>query len=145
MSRHYDTMAYAIGMAKERIVSAMMQYVLEEGEKFSDYHRIEFGIEEEEDGAKVLKVMDIFNNGGCYFPWTEQHQVDDDCGWYTYAFHCLYVVEEDGIRYLKYYMLWNDGTEYNENESEPEHDYVDTLPLQVLDKLISFIGRYDRK
>lgn len=152
MSRNYETMTYAINTAKERIVWALKDYVMEVGEEFSDYHRDEFGIEEEEDGAKVLKVLNIFDNGGCYFPWTELHQVESAegveagccCGWYSYAFHCLYVIEQDGVLHLKYYMLWNNGTEYNSNESEPDHGHVGTLQLQVLDKLIAYIGEYDR-
>ena len=145
MSRHYETMSYAIGMAKERIVWAIKDYVMKAGDEISDYHRTEFGLDEEEnEGIKILKVLNIFDNGGCCFPWTEQHQVDNGSSWYTYAFHCLYVVEENGIQGLKCYMLWNEGSEYDENESEPDHDFVDSLPLQVLDKLIAFIGRYDR-
>lgn len=151
MSRHNETMTYAIGMATDRIVNALMQYVMAVGNDFTetDYYRNEFGIDDdEEEGVSVLKVLDIFNNGGCYFPYTDLCQVDEegknDIYWYSYAFHCLYVIERDGIRYLKYYMLWNNGKEYNSDESEPDHGYVDMLSLQVLDKLVSFIGQYDQ-
>ena len=149
MSRHYEKMKHAIELAKENIVNALMQYVMNVGEDFSDYHRNEFGIEEEEDeeDVKVLKVLNIFDNGGCYFPWTNSCQVDkkgmEDFYWHTFAFHCLYVVEQDGIRDLKYYMLWNGGKEYHEEISEPDHDYVSTLPLQVMDRLIEYVNQYE--
>lgn len=143
MSKSYDAMVFSIEKAKEIITHAIMQYVLDKGEDFTDYDRNEFGIEEEDEG-KVLKMLDIFNNGGCYFPWTDQHAVDDDNGFYHYAFQCLYVVEDEyHQRYLKYYMFYSEGTEFDEDGSEPDHDYVDSLPLQILDKLISFIASYD--
>ena len=141
----YDTMSFAIGMAKDRIIHAIKQYVLDKGEDYCDYDRDEFGIDEEDEG-KVLKVLDILNNGGCYFPLTVSHAVDNNTKFEHYDFQCLYVVkDEDGQRYLKYYMLYSEGTEFDEEGSEPEHECVDCLPLQVLDKLISFIGYYDQK
>lgn len=144
MNRSYEKMSFSIQSSTERIVDAMMNYVLEVGEDFSDYHRDEFGIDEEDDeDVKVLKVLDIFNNGGCYFPVTDSCQVDENSGWYSYAFHCLYVVEQDGERFLKYYMLWNGGKEYDSDVSEPDHDCVITLPLQVLGKLFLFMGKFD--
>ena len=141
MSRHYEKMKHAIELAKENIVNALMQYVMNVGEDFSDYHRNEFGIEDEEDeeDVKVLKVLNIFDNGGCYFPYTHSCQVEDGDTWYSCAFHCLYVVEQDGARYLKYYMLYNVGREYDENDSEPDHDDVCALSLQDLDKLVRYI------
>ena len=140
--KHYESMVYSIGIAKERIVHAIKEYVKAAGEDFNEYHRDNFGIDEE-DGIEVLKVFSIYDNGGCYFPWTYRCQVDEDSEWYSCAFHCLYVVKEDGVERLKYYLLENCGKEYDSNVSEPDHDYADELPLQILDKLISFIELYD--
>lgn len=141
----YETMAFAIGMAKDRIIHAIKQYVLDKGEDYCDYDRDEFGIEEETEG-KVLKVLDILNNGGCCFPWSGSHVVDNNTQFDHYAFQCLYVVEDKYHQHhLMYYMLYSEGTEFDDEGSEPEHDYVDSLPLQVIDKLIAFIECYDRK
>lgn len=142
MKSSCEVLESVVNNAKSSIIDTMIQYIMKFGEDFNvtDYYRETFGInDDEEEGVEVLKVLDIYNNGGCYFPWTHRCQVDDDCDWYTYAFQCLYVIRENGNLYLKYYMLWNDGVLYDSDNSEPDHDLVYTLPLQVVEKLLSFI------
>ena len=109
-----------------------------------DYYRNEFGLDEEEmeEDTKILCVLDFFNAGGCYFPVTGSFQVDSESEWVTKAFYCLYVVEERGDRRLKYYAFENDGMEYDEDESEPDHGYVECLTLQELDKLCNCVADY---
>lgn len=129
--------------AKATMVEAIKQFVLTYGEDFSNYYRDEMGIDDEEDGeATVCGVIDIFNNGGCYFPTTTSFQVEQDTRWESVAFHCLYVVEEDGDRELMYYALYNDGMEYDSDISEPEHGYVRDLSYEELVKLIKWLDDY---
>jgi hypothetical protein len=133
----------AIEIARLSMLNSIKRFVLEYGDDFSetDYYRNEFGLEECDD-EKVLKVIDIFNNGGCYFPTTTSFQVEQDTRWESVAFHCLYVVEEDGERELMYYALYNDGMEYDSDISEPEHGYVRDLSYEELVKLIKWLDDY---
>lgn len=143
----------SIKICKQTLAVAMAKFVMQHGEDFSDncdYYRNEFGIDEDmEDGVEVLKVIDIFNNGGCYFPHSSCYQMrkpieleGDETMWYSVAFHCLYVVKEFDFIRLKFYALENFGPEYNSDESEPYHDYVETLSLQELEKLADWLQCY---
>ena len=74
MSESIRTLENAIKEAKSVLVKAMMKVVMEHGDDFHDfydYYYNEFGIVEEEDeeNTKVLKIIDMFNNGGCCFPY----------------------------------------------------------------------------
>ena len=73
MSDSIRRLESSIKEAKNAIVNAMMKVVMEHGydfHNFYDYYYNDFGIVEEEDeeNTKVLKIIDIFNNGGCCFP-----------------------------------------------------------------------------
>lgn len=143
----------AIEICRQTLAVGMAKFVMQHGEDYSDncdYYRNEFGINEDvEEGVEVLKVIDILNNGGCYFPLSRCYQMrkpieieGDETMWYSVAFHCLYVVKEFGFIRLKYYALENFGPEYNSDESEPYHNYVETLSLQELEKLSDWLQCY---
>lgn len=134
---------------KGRLVGHLFSLTMAYGEDFhesADYYRNEFGMDEEEteEGTKILKVLDFYNAGGCYFPVTGDFQVNEDSEWVTKAFYCLYVVKEkDKIR-LKYYAFENDGMEYDSDESEPDHGDAKGLTLQELAKLTDCVYDFIR-
>ena len=144
----------AIKTAKNTLVNAMINIVMEYGDDFHDsydYYRNDFGIDEEEteENTKVLKIIDIFNNGGCCFPYGYMYNVTipskgkkTKIYWYTSAFWGLYVVEEYKKLYLKYYRFENEGMKYNSYESEPDHYYAINLTLQELEKLMKYLLDY---
>ena len=140
--------------ACDTLVAAMLQVVMEHGDDFHDhydYYLNEFGIDEEEteENTKVLKIIDIFNHGGCCFPQAFLRHVifpDKDkeswIYWLTVAFWGLYVVEVDGKLSLKYYCFYNEGMEYDSDISDPDHDYVSNLSLQELEILSGYLMAY---
>lgn len=153
MSKGYFRVDEALDGAKRMLVDALTDYVMWSGEDFHesyDYYRDEFGIDEEEteEGTDVLKIVNIFDNGGCYFPFSRRRDLisTEDGGevdWFSVAFYALYVVEEFGVKRLKYYALCNQGNWYNSDKSEPDHGYATGLSLQALEKLSEFILVYD--
>lgn len=153
MSKGFFRVNEAMDGAKRMLVNALTDYVMWSGEDFHesyDYYRNEFGIDEEEteENTKVLKIVNIYDNGGCYFPFSKRRDltsVEDggEIDWFSIAFYALYVVEEYGVKQLKYYALWNQGNRYNSDVSEPDHGYVIELLLQELEKLATFILDYD--
>ena len=144
----------AIKGAKRTLVNAMMKVVMECGEDFHDsydYYRNDFGIDEEEteDNTKVLKIVDMYNGWGCCFPHAYMHHETFPTGdkeswleWHSFAFWGLYVVKEDNKLYLKYYVLHNEGMEYDSDISEPDHNYAQTLSLDELEKLSGYLKCY---
>ena len=154
MSESITALKSAIEEAKRILVNAMMQVVMEHGEDFHnnyDYYFNDFGINEEEteDNTKVLKIIDMYNGGGGCFPHAYMHHETFPTGdkeswleWYSFAFWGLYVVEEENKLYLKYYVLYNEGMEYDSDISEPDHDYAQTLSLDELEKLSEYLKCY---
>ena len=147
------------------LVSKLKEYVKEHGEDFDcdDYYRNEFGIDEcDEDGVTITKVLDFFNNGGCYFPTTSKILADIDTYKETadeireqldnnfthWAFQCLYVEVDDNRELakenLKYYTLYNGGIDFKDSLSEPDHDYVNNLLLEVICNIIQVIEYQER-
>lgn len=121
--------------AHEMLVNALTEYVRENGEEMSDYFYDEHGIDEEdEEGVKVVKVLDV-SESGCHFACQHSVNREDSCvddRFYHYAIWSLYIVREaDGTERLKYYMFHSDGIEYEE-DSEPDHDYVSSLTIADL-------------
>lgn len=146
----------AMQSAKDTITQALLDYVMEKGADFHecyDYYRNDFGIDEEEydeEGTEVLKILNMFDNNGCHFPYSHSYTMDDaelsdKDEWKSVAFWALYVVREDEELRLKYYALENDGKYYDSDESEPDHAYVNGLSLQELEKLAYFVFDYDKK
>jgi hypothetical protein len=154
MNESIRTLENAIKEAKNAIVNAMMKVVMEHGYDFHDsydYYYNDFGIVEEEyeENTKVLKIVDMFNNGGCCFPHAYMyHQTiptDDKesvTEWCSLAFWGLYAVKENNILRLKYYVLYHEGMEYDSDISEPDHDYVESLSLDELEKLSQYLLEY---
>lgn len=142
------------------LVDKLKEFVKENGEEIGDYERNEFGLDEDEqDGVTLTKVLNFFDNGGCYFPTTRkvltefepwsQESVEDAAEelsdkFMYWTFQCLYIeVDEDLTtkENLKYYTFYNDGTYFSDGFSEPEHDYVFNLPLEVVCKIIDVIDK----
>ena len=154
MSESISVLKSAIEEAKRILVNAMIKVVMEHGEDFHnnyDYYFNDFGINEEEteDNTKVLKIIDMYNGGGCCFPHAYMHHETFPTGdkeswleWHSFAFWGLYVVEEENKLYLKYYVLYNEGMEYDSDISEPDHDYAQTLSLDELEKLSGYLQCY---
>ena len=55
------------------------------------------------------------------------------------------MVEEDGKLYLKYYLFYNEGMEYDSDISDPDHDYASNLSLQELEMLSGYLMAYVRQ
>ena len=154
MSESIRTLESAIKEAKNVLVNAMMKVVMEHGEDFHDsynYYFNDFGIDEEEteENTKVLKIIDMFNNGGCCFPHAYMyHQIlptedkESKIEWCSLAFWGLYVVKENNMLNLKYYTFYNEGMEYDSDISDPDHDYAHTLSLDELEKLSEYLFAY---
>lgn len=142
--------------AKKQLVKAIMKYVRENGEEMSEYFYNEFGMNEEDDGEKIIKVLDVSGPGCCF---SCQNKANDSMEidlhnmrhtpsfiyWHLNRmfYHCaiwaFYIVKDtEGKERLKYYMFHNEGTQYEE-DSEPDHDYVDNLGLQDLHYIIEAI------
>ena len=154
MNESISELESAIKTAKNTLVNAMTNIVMKYGDDFHDsydYYCNDFGIDEEEteENTKVLKIIDMFSNGGCCFSYGYMHNVTiptkrkkTKIYWYTSAFGGLYVVEEDKKLYLKYYRFDNEGRKYNSYESEPDHYYVTALTLEELEKLMKYLLDY---
>ncbi len=152
-------------MAQEMLVQAIMDYVREHGEDYTNeplpsYYYNEFGIDDEEDGCKVTKLLNLFDNGGCYFAIQERVNDDDvetyweggdykDAAWCCFHYHAywaFYIVRDaDGEERLKYYQFDNQGLIFDDDGSEPDHDYVDGMSLAELNYIIEAISEYDKK
>ena len=132
-------------LAKSQLVTALQLFVMEHGEEMSDYYYNEFGMyEEDEEGVKILKVLNVSDTGCCF---ACQRNVNDDTledlqdederldalseVFYHYTIWSIYAVREKDKILLKYYMFCNDGVYYTE-DSDPDHGYVDTLSLADL-------------
>ena len=154
MSESISALQRALEEACDTLVATMLQVVMEHGEDFHehyDYYRDEFGIDEEEteENTKVLKIIDIFNHGGCCFPQALiQHVIFSDMdkesriNWLSIAFGGLYVVEVDGKLLLKYYLFYNEGMEYDSDISDPDHNYASNLSLHELEMLCGYLMAY---
>jgi len=141
---------------QEQLIKVLTEYVREHGEEMSDYFYDEFGMEEEdEEGVKITHVLNT-SEMGCFF--ARQFKVNDetlkdigrhDEGFEIFdklekSFHyatywAFYIVKDaDGNENLKYYCFYNDGVCYQE-DSDPDHDYVERLSLDELHYIIAAI------
>ncbi len=136
----------------------LLQHVKENGEDITDYERNEFGLDEDEqDGVTLTKVLNFYDNDGCYFPVArkilpdvstdENTKIADelDNTFEHYAFLCLYIEIDENIspmENLKYYCLYNNGVGFKYS-SEPDHGYVNNLPLEIVCKIVDVIRYTD--
>ena len=139
---------------KSILVEKLKEYVKENGKDVTDYDRNVFGFDDDDSDCTITKVLSFYDNDGCYFPTTNgflsefnpfdkttDQLVNELSEKFSYwAFQCLYIKIEDGEEMLKYYTFYNDGTWFSENLAEPEHEYVDTLPLEVICNIIKVIN-----
>lgn len=141
------------------LVDAILQFVRENGEDLTDYEINEFGLDEGRDGEEnITKVYNFFDNGGCYFyepsafnddtleDINEENFYDKTYEGTTYsAYQCLYiVVDANGNESLKYYRFTNGGLNFDDDQSEPDHDYAAKLPLLDLNYIITAIGNIEK-
>ncbi len=144
----------ALFSAKMHVINALTEYVRKNGEKMSEYFYDEYGIEEEDNGDKIVSVLDFYNSNGCYFaeqvcvnvPELADIEETDDYILQEYfcshAFYCLYLVKEkNGSEQLKYYCLFNSGVVYNSDESDPDHGYVAGLSMASLENICNAIAQ----
>lgn len=144
--------------ATDIIVNAIKQYVMENGEEPTWYENHQFGLDDENDDEHVvIKVLNFFDNGGCYFFEPDSLNSDvcediNDENWsdrlYQAVTHtsyqCLYIVETvEGDYELKYYRFTNGGINWDDDQSEPDHGYVANLNLLDLHYLISAIKKIE--
>ena len=139
------------------LANAILDFVREYGEDgVSDYEINEFGLDEGLNGEGVItKIWNFFDNGGCYFFEPNSINSDDLDGineenYYDKlyegvthtAYLCLYiVVDNDGEEHLKYYRFINGGCEFDGDQADPDHDYVNKLPLIDLWYLVEGIKK----
>lgn len=126
-----------------KLETAILQFVKEHGDDVSDYEINEFGLGEREDEGTITKVWNFFDNGGCYFNENDcinsetLENIDDENwdeklyeGMTHTAYLCLYIVVDDnGNERLKYYRFTNGGCKFDDDQAEPDHDYVSKLSL----------------
>jgi len=136
--------------AEEMLENALMEYVSEHGSVCTDNEVEAFGLEEE---GYVTKVLNFYDNGGCYFFEPDKPNMDglddmDEGNYYDKlyenvvytAYQCLYiVVDENGIEHLKYYRFTNGGVTFDDDQSEPDHDEIKQLSLIDMHYLIHAI------
>ena len=137
------------------LANAILDFVRENGDDdISDYEINEFGLDEGCEGEDVItKVWNFFDNGGCWFNEDDGINSEtlaniNDKNWYDKlyegithtAYQCLYiVVDKDGAEHLKYYRFYNGGVVFDEDQAEPDHGYVNKLPIIDLYYLINAI------
>ena len=140
-------------VCKIDIVQALLEFVRDNGEDCGDYERNEFGLEC--DDGRVTKVLNFFDNNGCYF--FQPDKVNDDslcdmteenCRELLYehtvhtAYQCLYIVEDaNGNEQLSYYRFTNGGLTWDDDQSEPDHGYAMMLPLLDLNYILDAINQ----
>ena len=126
------------------LANAILDFVRDNGEDVSDYEINEFGLDECRDGeGTITKVWNFYDNGGCWFiepdafnsnsleDMDEENYYDKLYEGITHtAYLCLYiVVDNDGYEHLKYYRFTNGGCTFDDDQAEPDHDYVNKLAL----------------
>ena len=134
--------------AKQTIVTAITEFVRKNGEEMDDYFYNEMGINEEDDGDKIVKVFDV-SGPGLYFATQENDNVEkesstEDFAWRNFlhtAYWAFYIVRSsEGKECLKYYAFVSQGIAFDDDESEPYHGYVRSLSLseiaRILDNLV---------
>lgn len=152
-----NQLSEAILGAKLQLVEVLTEYVCKNGETPTAYDIEEFGLTEADDGeGKIVSVLNLFDNGGCYFAVqdtvnNDDIKLDDIQGPHSaysetyhafthYAFQCLYIVRADsGDETLKYYAFENGSIVWDDNDSEPDHDRVSSLSLDIIVYLLQGI------
>lgn len=162
---HLYPLLHTRSICSDMLEKALLEFVRENGEDCGEYEINEFGLDEGREGEdNITKVWNFFDNGGCYFinaginknfdiqDIRNKHQGDDS--WeiddaideeiynsFDYsAFQCLYIVVDDNRNErLKYYRFSNGGCAFDDDQAEPDHDYVSKLPLVDLFYLVEAI------
>ena len=107
----------------------------------------------------ITKVWNFYDNGGCWFNEddginSEKLESINDENWdeklyegmtHT-AYLCLYIVVDDnGNERLKYYRFTNGGCKFDDDQAEPDHDYVSKLSLVDLSYIIEAIRLFSKQ
>ena len=151
-----NVLSLAENAAKEMLAIALKEYVKKHGIEMNSYFYNEYGMYEEDDGEKIVSVLDTAHYG-CHF--CRQFKVNDDSTselknlndfevydmledaftWQSYW--AFYIVrDKDGNERLKYYRFYNNGICYDE-DAEPDHDYVDGMSLADLHYIFEAITK----
>ena len=139
------------------LIHKLKEYVKENGEDITQYERNVFGLDEEKE-VGLTKVLDLWKDG-CWFTTgskilseininTSISELKEqlEVSFTHWAFQCLYVViDENHVEQLKYYTFYNNGVDFSEGLAEPDHDYVYTLPLEVIENIIRVISYHKMK
>ena len=140
--------------AEMDLVLSLKEFVRSHGVDCTDYERNVFGLDiDEEDGSRVTKVLNFYDNEGCYF--FEPDKVNDDGlkgmndeNYYDRlyenvvytAYQCLFiVVDKDGNETLKYYRFTNGGVMFDDVQAEPDHGNCMRLTLHDLHYILETI------
>lgn len=162
---HLYPLLHTRSICFDMLEKALLEFVKENGEDCGEYEINEFGLDEGREGeGTITKVWNFFDNGGCYYIHTEinkefdiqdiRNKHQDDNSWeiddaidvaidntFDYsAYQCIYiVVDENRNERLKYYRFTNGGCKFDDDHSEPDHDYVSKLSLVDLCFLVEAI------
>lgn len=147
----------ACGKSTLNIIQQLKFFVRDAGQDVTDYDRETFGLDVEEDEQHtVTKVLNFYDNKGCYF--YEPDKVNDDglrdmteknylSRLYEHAvftaYQCLYIVKnsETDEEELHYYRFTNGGTAFDDDQAEPDHGNVETLSLLDLHYITEAINQ----
>lgn len=164
---HLYPLLHTRSICSDMLENALLEFVRENGEDCGEYEINNFGLDEGREGEEnITKVWNFFDNDGCYFAETEinnefniqsvrnDHAGEDDWeideaideeienSFDFNAYQCLYiVVDESGNERLKYYRFYNCGACFDDEGSEPDHDYVSRLSLVDLFYLVEAIRK----
>ena len=148
-------------VAKSALIGALKMYVERYGEAVTEQDINAFGLGEGREGEdKITKVLNLLDNGGCYFA-VQRRMCDDSIkaddgdtlrdGFEHYAFQCLYLCagNEGEEPQLKYYAFENGGIEWWDDDSEPDHDRIERLRVSegrvMLASTMPSVSRLDRQ
>ena len=134
--------------AKQEMISAITEFVRENGKEMNDYFYNNLGINEEDDGDKVIKVLDV-SEPGCHFAnqcfdnVEKKYSTEDfarDNFTHT-AYWAFYIVRnaEDGRECLKFYASVSLGISFDVDGAEPEHGKVRSLSICEIARILDIL------
>ena len=131
---------------KAMMLYALERFVYEHGVRYDKFFANEHGIYED-DGHTIVKVLDV-SHSGCFFPLPlkvndyEGTKYDDEDtlrnSFDLYCFWSFYIErDKEGHNTLMYYMFYNDGVNWDDENSEPDHSPAESLSLAQLDYILT--------
>jgi len=134
-------------IAVSEICRTLQDYVERNGHEPTEQEMVEFDLTDEQAdyGSRVAMVLNIYDDGGCYFSVQARPNADIEEGstksmyenFIHFAFQCLYIVEHDGKPCtLHYYAYHSHGLTMEHDAAEAEHGEMNLLTLDVLAMLL---------